>query len=36
MMLPWSVKPLWAPVVDLFRTKRQWIFATDTPSPEDR
>lgn len=28
MMLPWSVKPLWAPFIDLFRTKRQWILAT--------
>lgn len=28
MMLPWSIKPLWAPFVDLFRTKRQWILAT--------
>jgi PAT family beta-lactamase induction signal transducer AmpG len=28
MMLPWSIKPLWAPVVDLFHTKRQWILVT--------
>lgn len=28
MMLPWSIKPLWAPFVDMFRTKRQWILAT--------
>ena len=28
MMLPWSIKPLWAPFIDLFRTKRQWILAT--------
>ena len=27
MMLPWSIKPLWAPVVDLFRSKREWIIA---------
>ena len=27
MMLPWSIKPLWAPFVDMFRTKRQWILA---------
>ena len=26
LYLPWVIKPLWAPVVDLFRTKRLWIF----------
>jgi MFS transporter, PAT family, beta-lactamase induction signal transducer AmpG len=25
LYLPWVIKPLWAPVVDLFRTKRLWI-----------
>ncbi len=25
LYLPWVLKPLWAPVVDLFRTKRLWI-----------
>lgn len=26
LYLPWVIKPLWAPVVDLFRTKRFWIW----------
>lgn len=25
--LPWVIKPLWSPVVDLYRTKRFWIVA---------
>jgi len=25
MMLPWSIKPLWSPLLDLFGTKRRWI-----------
>ncbi|MCE1197443.1 MAG: MFS transporter [Marinilabiliales bacterium] len=25
LYLPWVIKPLWSPVVDLFRTKRWWI-----------
>ena len=25
LYLPWVVKPLWSPLVDLFRTKRYWI-----------
>jgi PAT family beta-lactamase induction signal transducer AmpG len=25
LYLPWVIKPLWSPVVDLFRTKRGWI-----------
>ncbi len=25
LYLPWVIKPLWAPLVDLFRTKRWWI-----------
>src|SRR4030065_2664503 len=25
LYLPWVLKPLWSPVVDLFRTKRFWI-----------
>jgi PAT family beta-lactamase induction signal transducer AmpG len=25
LYLPWVIKPLWSPVVDLFRTKRMWI-----------
>lgn len=28
--LPWVVKPLWSPLVDLVRTKRWWIIATQT------
>ena len=27
LYLPWVIKPLWSPVVDLFRTKRLWIIA---------
>ncbi len=26
--LPWVIKPLWSPIVDLFKTKRQWIIYT--------
>lgn len=26
LYLPWVIKPLWSPVVDLFRTKRCWIW----------
>lgn len=26
LYLPWVIKPLWSPVVDIFRTKRFWIF----------
>jgi PAT family beta-lactamase induction signal transducer AmpG len=25
LYLPWVIKPLWSPLVDLFRTKRYWI-----------
>src|SRR5213080_489991 len=25
LYLPWVIKPLWSPVVDLLRTKRFWI-----------
>ena len=25
LYLPWVIKPLWSPVVDLFKTKRKWI-----------
>lgn len=28
LYLPWVIKPLWSPFVDLFRTKRFWIVAT--------
>ncbi len=27
LYLPWIIKPLWSPVVDLLKTKRQWIIA---------
>ena len=25
LYLPWTLKPLWSPLVDIFRTKRWWI-----------
>lgn len=28
LYLPWVVKPLWSPVVELIRTKRWWVVAT--------
>lgn len=28
LYLPWVIKPLWSPVVDVIRTKRWWILAT--------
>ncbi len=28
LYLPWVIKPLWSPFVDLFRTKRFWIVTT--------
>ena len=27
LYLPWVIKPLWSPIVDMFRTKRLWIWA---------
>ena len=27
LYLPWVIKPLWSPLVDLLRTKRSWIFS---------
>ncbi len=27
LYLPWVIKPLWSPLVDMFRTKRWWIVA---------
>ena len=27
LMLPWLVKPLWSPVVDILGTKRGWVVA---------
>ncbi len=28
LYLPWVIKPLWSPLVDLFKTKRLWIIVT--------
>ena len=28
LYLPWVVKPLWSPVVDILKTRRMWIWAT--------
>ena len=28
LYLPWVVKPLWSPIVDLLKTRRQWIWAS--------
>ena len=28
LYLPWVIKPLWSPIVDMFRTKRLWIIGT--------
>src|SRR5437868_12238256 len=25
LYLPWVVKPLWSPIVDVLRTRRQWV-----------
>src|SRR5436190_7025804 len=27
LYLPWAIKPLWSPFVDIFKTKRRWILA---------
>jgi PAT family beta-lactamase induction signal transducer AmpG len=27
LYLPWVIKPLWSPLIDMFRTKRYWILA---------
>ena len=27
LYLPWVIKPLWSPIVDIFSTKRKWIIA---------
>ena len=27
LYLPWVIKPLWSPVVDMFKTKRLWILS---------
>src|SRR6266436_915809 len=28
LYLPWVIKPLWSPVVDILKTRRLWIWAT--------
>lgn len=28
LYLPWVIKPLWSPVIELFKTKRLWVVAT--------
>ncbi len=28
LYLPWVIKPLWSPLVDILKTRRQWIWAT--------
>ncbi|HLZ54249.1 MAG TPA: MFS transporter, partial [Verrucomicrobiae bacterium] len=28
LYLPWVLKPLWSPAVDILKTRRQWIWAT--------
>jgi len=28
LYLPWVIKPLWSPFVDIFFTKRKWVLAT--------
>ena len=28
LYLPWVIKPLWSPVVDILKTRRQWIWTT--------
>ena len=28
LYLPWVIKPLWSPIVDLLKTKRWWIITT--------
>jgi PAT family beta-lactamase induction signal transducer AmpG len=28
LYLPWAIKPLWSPFIDMFRTKRRWIVLT--------
>ncbi len=29
-LFPWVIKPLWRPLIDLYRTRRFWIFCTET------
>lgn len=30
LYLPWVIKPFWAPIVDIYSTKRRWILAMQT------
>lgn len=29
LYIPWVIKPLWSPFVDIFRTKRSWIYSME-------
>src|SRR6266536_1964068 len=29
LYLPWVIKPLWSPVVDILKTRRSWIWAME-------
>jgi len=29
LYLPWSIKPLWAPLTEMFKTKRHWVLAME-------
>ncbi len=29
LYLPWVIKPLWSPIVDIFKTKRLWVYITE-------
>src|SRR6478609_730954 len=29
LYLTWTIKPLWAPVTEMFKTKRHWVLATE-------
>ncbi len=29
LYLPWTIKPLWAPLTEMFKTKRHWVLATE-------
>src|SRR6478609_4826244 len=29
LYLPWTIKPLWAPLTEMFKTKRHWVLACE-------
>lgn len=29
LYLPWTIKPLWAPITEMWKTKRHWVLATE-------